>query len=169
MAGGSPSHSWLRVPDGASPGKIFQVSSLLGIYNYLDGNQRGRHAPLIFPFMTQPVLEAALAIPSWMSCRGGHNRAVARAAYVDLLPPAVTRRRSKGGFDGLCFDIFRSNRDFIESSLLEGYLAETGIIDRQGVERFFRKGSIPTGQEMNRILALMDVEAWVCGRDNLTS
>lgn len=156
-----PSHPWLDHPADALPGKIFQISSLIGIYNYLDGTQRGRRSPLVFPLLSQPVLEAALAIPSWMSCSQGRNRSVARAAYANSLPPAITRRRSKGGFDGLCFDIFTTNRSLIESRLMDGYLAQQTIIDREAVAGFFKRGAIPSGTEINRLLAFIDIEAWI--------
>lgn len=73
-------HPWLPTPENMLPGKRAQVMSLIRVQNHLDGHGRQAHAPIVFPLLSQPVMEACLSIPSWLWCAGGRNRAIARAA-----------------------------------------------------------------------------------------
>lgn len=154
-------HPWLDPSGTRLPGKLSQIRSLTGIYGHLEGAARGLDVPLIYPFMMQSVLEAALRIPSWRSCAGGRDRAAARAAFADDLPDIVTLRRSKGTFDGLTFDIIHRHRPLIADMILDGHLAGAQIIDRDAIASYFRQETIPHGRDLNRLLALVDCEAWI--------
>jgi asparagine synthase (glutamine-hydrolysing) len=154
-------HPWLDQGCMRLPGKLSQIRSLVGIYAHLEGAGRGPEVPMVYPFMMQPVLEAALRIPSWRSCAGGRDRAVARAAFADDLPDLIRLRRSKGTFDGLTFDIFHRHRSLIADMILDGHLARTQMVDREAVATYFRQEAIPRGRDLNRLLALVDCEAWI--------
>jgi asparagine synthase (glutamine-hydrolysing) len=152
-------HPWLIPDERALPGKLTQMRAIVGLYAHLEGAARGLQKPLIFPFMMQPVLETALSIPSWRSSAGGRDRAVARTAFAEL-PEMVRLRRSKGTFDGLTFGLFHHHRARLEEMLLDGYLANRGLINRDAIATYFRRGTIPSGRELNRLLALADCNAW---------
>jgi len=154
-------HPWLGRADVRLPGKLSQIRSLAGIYGHLEGTTRGLEVSLIYPFMMQPVLETALSIPSWRSCAGGRDRAVARAAFAADLPDLVRLRRSKGTFDGLTFDIFHHHRTTIADMLLDGHLSRMRIVDRNAIAAYFSRQAIPQSRDLNRLMALVDCEAWI--------
>ncbi|HWU72706.1 MAG TPA: asparagine synthase-related protein [Sphingomonas sp.] len=155
-------HPWLPVPDGALLGKRAQVMSLIRVQNHLDGHGRQAHAPIIFPLLSQPLMETCLAIPSWLWSAGGRNRAVARAAFADVLPASAIARQSKGAFDSLCVQVLAAHHITLREMLLDGALAQQGLIDRPAVERALGAPA-PDGGEVLRLLMLGDVEAWVSG------
>lgn len=155
-------HPWLPVPDGVLPGKRAQVMSLIRVQNHLDGHGRQAHAPIIFPLLSQPLMETCLAIPSWLWCAGGRNRAVARAAFSDVLPASAIARQSKGAFDSLCVQVLAAHRSALREMLLEGALAQQGLVDRTATERAL-DAPVPDGADVLRLLMLGDVEAWVSG------
>jgi asparagine synthase (glutamine-hydrolysing) len=155
-------HPWLPVPTDVLPGKRAQVTSLIRVQNHLDCHDRRAHAPIVFPLLSQPVMETCLAIPSWLWCAGGRNRAVARAAFAPMLPASVVARQSKGAFDSLCVRAFRAHGTTVRDQLLAGCLAREGLLDRPAIERAL-DAPLPDGREVMRLLMLADVEAWVRG------
>jgi len=142
------------------PGKAAHVRAIATLPNHLEGHDRAAFAPVLFPLLSQPIVEFCLAVPSWHWCEGGRNRSLARQAYAERLPAAVIERRSKGAFDGFCARLFERNRACVGEMLLEGMIAGHEIIDRPAVEAAVRNPA-PPAELVMRLLALVDVEAWL--------
>lgn len=155
-------HPWLRSPCGSLPGKAAHIAALLRVQPLLEP-ARSAAAPVFYPLISQPVIEACLAIPSWAWRTGGRDRAVARDAFAQDLPDAIIRRRIKGGPDGFSAAIIRYHRAEIRMRLLEGNLAQHNIIDRAAIEAVLRPERPIQAAEQARILDLLDTEAWVTG------
>jgi asparagine synthase (glutamine-hydrolysing) len=162
LAALAPEHlhqPWLDVPSGVGPGKAAHVASLLRVQPTLEPG-RSSFAPVIAPLLSQPVIEACLAIPSWDWRAGGRDRAVARAAFAADLPTNILGRRSKGGPDGFSAIILRQHRSGIRERLLDGMLARNRVIDRAALEARFLDPRPFSGEEQGRLLELVDTEAW---------
>jgi asparagine synthase (glutamine-hydrolysing) len=144
----------------ALPGKADHVRGVLTIHNYLEGHARSEFAPILSPLLSQPIVECCLAIPTWMWCEGGRNRAVARRAFSARLPQIVLDRSSKGSFDGFCARLLELNRSLVSEWLMEGCLADQGFLDRDAIAAALRVPAVPA-ETVARILALVDVESWV--------
>lgn len=142
------------------PGKAAHVRAIATLPNHLEGHGRASFAPVLFPLLSQPIVEFCLAVPSWRWCEGGENRALVRRAFAERLPACVIERRSKGAFDGFCARLFDRNRALVGELLLEGGLAGQGILDRAAVEAAIRNPA-PPGEVVMRLLALVDAEAWL--------
>ena len=154
-------HPWLDAPHGALPGKAAHIASLLRIQRHLDGSGQLGDVAVINPLMSQPVLEACLAIPSWIWCRNGQNRSVAREAFRDMMPPSITDRVSKGGPDGFGTQILERFRETMRERLLDGALASHGIVDRSALEQRLSDAKPNWGADQVRILELLEAEAWI--------
>lgn len=153
-------HPWLEADPAALPGKRKHVWSLTGIHNYLEGHGRLAIAPIVSPFLSQPIVELCLRIPSWLWCATGNNRAVARTAFVERLPAPVIRRRTKGAFDGFGAALINANRSLLRDMLLDGALAREGLISRDRVAMALDR-PLSDGEQIVDLLALADVGAWV--------
>ncbi|WP_439570802.1 asparagine synthase-related protein [Sphingomonas sp.] len=153
-------HSAEACRNRSMPGKAAHVRAIATLSNHLEGHGRASFAPVLFPLLSQPIVEFCLAVPSWRWCEGGENRALARRAFADRLPTCVIERRSKGAFDGFCARLFDRNRGLVGELLLEGGLAGQGILDRAAVEAAIRNPA-PSGELVMRLLALVDAEAWL--------
>ena len=70
------------------------------------------------------------------------------------------RAALEGAFDGFCARLFDRNRALVADPLLEGGLAGQGILDRTAVADAIRSPA-PSGELVMRLLALVDVEAWL--------
>jgi asparagine synthase (glutamine-hydrolysing) len=154
-------HPWLPTPHSALPGVRAYVRSLIQMQDHYEHGARLRFGPAIPPLLAQPVVEQCLAIPSWLWCAGGRDRAVARAAFADLLPAEVLDRRSKGGFDGLVTRLVNRARDEARELLLDGILAKQDLLDRSAIEQVLTH-TVPIGNaDSSRLLRLVSVETWL--------
>ena len=158
----SVTHPWLELPEGyLMPGKAAHIAMLLRMHYSLDAYAARGDIAVIHPLVSQPIIECCLRIPTWQQCAGGYDRSIARRAFADMLPPAVTRRRAKGSPQGFTYQIFEHFRDHIRERLFDGFLMQNGIIDGAVLDLVFRAEHRATGAEMMRLLTLVDTEAWV--------
>ena len=153
-------HEWLDPPRGALPGKAAHISTILRALPTLEAS-RGYFLPLLTPLMSQPIVEACLAIPSWEWRAGGIDRSLARRAFARDLPPAVLNRRIKGTPSRFAAQLLDHFRQEIRERLLGGRLAAHRIIDTPALEKELA-GERPVGDlQRVRILELVNAEAWI--------
>ena len=155
-----PDHPWLTPDPATLPAKRWHVWAMIGIYNYMEGFDRLKERPIISPLMAQPLFELCLRIPMWLWCDGGINRAVARQAFADILPPEVIARPTKGAFDGFGAALIDQNRIVLRDLLLDGALAREDLVDVAKVEQSLA-GPIPDGKAIVDLLTLADTEVWI--------
>ncbi|HUW52962.1 MAG TPA: asparagine synthase C-terminal domain-containing protein [Rhodanobacter sp.] len=154
-------HPWFDAPPDALPGDRERIADLASNQLFRDIVYRGEHGWVRMPLLSQPVVEACLRVPSWMSIAGGHNRVVARAAFADMLPRDILNRRSKGSFVSYLGALFRRNKHEIREILLSGGLHEHRLLDSDALAHFFNAELPPRDKSFTRILALFAVENWL--------
>jgi asparagine synthase (glutamine-hydrolysing) len=158
-------HPWLEAPGSALPGKTAHIAALVRAQLTLESD-RSQMLPVVNPLLSQPIMEACLAIPSWRWREGGRDRAMARAAFADRLPSVVVERRMKGTPDPFCGEIVQRKREELRARLLDGLLTHHGILDNGAIEETLRPGRPTTGEENVRLLELANVEAWLSVRSS---
>lgn len=154
-------HPWFAAPEDALPGDRERIFDLAGTQVFRDGLARGTRRHLRMPLLSQPVLEACLKVPSWMWIAEGRNRAVARSAFSDLLPPDILHRRSKGTFMNYSGAVYRRNKRLLEEYLLTGQLADKGFLDADVLRQFFSRDPAARDDRFMRIFDLCAAESWV--------
>jgi asparagine synthase (glutamine-hydrolysing) len=153
-------HPWLADLHGKAPGKAAYVALLAIAQAWVEGQDATRSPLTLSPLVAQPVVELGLRIPSWFWFEEGGNRAVARAAFSDVLPPAIHARQSKATPDSFVLELFERNRTKIREFLCDGLLAGQGVIDLPRIERILADPRPASGRLPQRIMRLVDVEAW---------
>jgi len=156
-------HPWLERPDQVLPGTIEHIESLVLIQHFLDPEYASGEA-LHHPLLNTPLIELCLAIPTWLWVRGGRNRAVARAAFADLLPAPIIRRRTKGRLESMCARAYDGSRSKLADLLIEGELAKRGLLDRAVLEAYLRIPGRPPDDSYFRIFDLVSLELWLRSR-----
>lgn len=155
-------HPWFEArPNGVLPGKQAHVAALVRIQNHIDAAEPTRVAPVVAPLLSQPIVETCLRVPSWMWCRGGLNRSVARRAFAASLPDAIIGRRGKGTPDAFDATLIQANRSAIAEMLRGGVLARRGLLDVDWLECALSRAGPITGTDYLRASMLVDVEAWL--------
>ncbi|MEW9625812.1 asparagine synthase-related protein [Rhodanobacter geophilus] len=154
-------HPWFDAPKGMLPGDWERIVDLASNQLFRDIVYRGENCWIRMPLLSQPVVEACLRVPSWMSISGGHNRVAARAAFADVLPPDILNRRSKGSFVGYLGAVFKRNKNQIRETLLSGGLNDQHLLDADALTRFFEAELPPRDKSFTRVLSLFTAENWV--------
>ncbi|MGE8134114.1 asparagine synthase-related protein [Novosphingobium subterraneum] len=151
---------WLEADVGIHGGKRDHLALILHAQNHIHG-LGGIDVPRFSPLMSQPLLELCLALPTWLWCRGGINRSLARAAFADVLPQSVLRRTAKAGPDSFLRQLFAGNRKLLRAMLLDGHLARHGLVDRPAIEAAMATDVLSADAIAYRLLDLAEAEAWV--------
>lgn len=155
----SPLRPWLEAEAGTQGGKRDHLVLLMQAQNHLHGIA-SQGLPRFSPLASQPVLEHCLAVPTWLWCAGGINRAPARAAFAAELPREILSRTSKAGPDSFIRRLFAENRAPLRELLLDGRLALAGLLDLPAVERGMSVDAVGNGALVHRLLDLAETEAW---------
>lgn len=156
-------HDWLRAPGRAPKGKAVHIARLISHQIDCDLFPRDRFGPLLFPLLSQPIVELCLGIATWQWCAGGRNRAVVRRAFAGLLPDLVIERRWKGGPDNFACQVVERNKPRLREHLLDGVLTEAGVLDTQELEAALSDRRLVAGKDHLRLSALAEAEAWARG------
>lgn len=154
-------HPWLSDLEGLGPAKQQQIvgfASNLGLHS---PSRRTAKADLLHPALSQPVMEAVLATPTWRLTGGGHDRLLAREAFADRLPPELVRRRSKAELGAYYGRVVAANIDRLRPHLLEGRLARQGLIDRSQVEAALAVDHLIWQGGYIELMLLALMESWV--------
>ncbi len=156
---GKRSHPWLKAPRGALPGSATHIANMIVVENLIEI----ANSPVAewSPLMAQPLLEFCLSVPSWLWFENGHNRALARRAFEDLLPPQIAWRRGKGTPDGFVAALFETNRDRLSDLLIGGMIDRAGLLDSDAMRAALAPDLPIKGYDYTRLLRIADVEAWL--------
>lgn len=156
-------HPWIEAAKRLPRGKREQLLSFIGLYNYFVLYGYGVTLDAINPYQAQPIAELALRIPAYQLVRGGHDRALQRSAFADLLPERIVRRTGKGLINHQLLVAVARNADFLRELVLDGEITKQAWISRGAAERLFSEEQFIRGDGLMTALGLVAAEAWVQG------
>ncbi len=93
-------HPWFRQSRRIAPSSHAILIGLITVTSttYHSPFSDPRDPPRVHPLLSQPLVEIALRMPAHLHCEFAQDRAVARAAFADVLPPEILQRGlGKGG------------------------------------------------------------------------
>lgn len=151
-------HPWLSDIDHRGPARTYRALNLLDLAFYLRRTPASAYSVAAPIFASQPVVETILRIPPYVMQHGGMSRALARAAFADLMPPATLGRTRKGDTTRHFRRALDNNLDFLRAFLLDGELVRRGILDRSVLEGDLRA---PEGRALFRLSAALVAESWI--------
>jgi len=153
-------HPWLDPPPGALPGQAAHVALVLDAVGLAEDDSTDPAVRTGSPLVAQPIVEAALRVPSWLWFEAGRNRAVIRRAFADMLPTCVGERSGKGTTTGFMGEIAEQHCERLRALLLDGLLVERGIADPLAVEAALHAPRLAREQNYGELLVLADAERW---------
>lgn len=158
-AAAMPAHPWAESADSIAPGQRTYGLALLLMQSFINAYDRALVMPMVAPLLSQPLVEFGLGVQSWQWSEGGRDRALARAAFADLLPPEVIARRSKGRILSVFLPAFARDRHALRPFILDGWLAGAGVLDLDAVSAMLEPGA---GDPLSimRVLEIADIECW---------
>lgn len=164
-AGAAAVHPWVRAARNAGlpPGKALHVQGIAVTHLYGGPSRRLVQADIVLPMFAQPVVELCLGLAVPDLAGESYDRPFARTAFRSRLPAEVLDRRSKGDMSTYYGKLAAMSLPTLRPYLLEGCLAEAGLLDRGKLlgtlepEHLLRGGA---GSAMD-VLNAAAVEAWV--------
>jgi asparagine synthase (glutamine-hydrolysing) len=146
-----------RIP----PGKLWHAYDVAPADCYYDPLGEAGDPEQIAPLLSQPLIETVLQIPTYLMLADGWERGLARRAFEAELPPQIARRRGKGGVEEHLFDILQKNKIFARNLLVEGVLAEHGLVDRDRLASALSDGPSGVLKGSAEIYLYLATEAWL--------
>jgi asparagine synthase (glutamine-hydrolysing) len=152
---------WYQPNKYVPPGKQFHIFSVQQPYRSYGAFYSAKDPDRVTPFMSQPLVELCLRIPTYLLTCNGWDRAVERAAFAADLPQEIARRRSKGGQASFTSNLVKENLALARELLLEGSLVHRGLLARHKVEAALQDG--PSGQVIGtaRLSRCINIEVWL--------
>jgi asparagine synthase (glutamine-hydrolysing) len=161
-AHGFDDHPWIRAPADTLPGRAAHAALLAPAQSLAEDAPSGASSAMPV-LLSQPLVETCLRVPSRLWVERGCNRAAARRAFAPDLPPVIAWRRDKGTPDSFLVQLLERNRPTVRRLLLDGLLAERGIVDRGALARTLDDPRPTVGHDYVRVMQLVDVEVWARG------
>jgi asparagine synthase (glutamine-hydrolysing) len=154
-------HPWLKQAERLPPTKAEQLQSILALRNYYPACGHGIERTALFPLASQPIVELALSTPAYEFIRGGRDRSLERNAFADILPADIVHRTQKGFVSHSMTAALARDFETVREKILDGVLATEGVINRKAAEARFTREQFAEGGELETVLNLMAVEAWL--------
>lgn len=152
---------WVADLESMGPGKRLQISALASGIAFHGPSRRTEAVDLLHPLLSQPLVEWGLRISVPVLTAGGHDRALARAAFADRLPDAIRQRQSKGRYDSYFNRQAAANLSFLRPYLLDGLLAKHGCFDRAALETALDRESLLWRGGGSELIGAAALEGWV--------
>jgi asparagine synthase (glutamine-hydrolysing) len=113
------------------------------------------------PFCDHALLEASLALPPAVKLRGGRLKAVLKAAFADVLPPAVLAQPKRGFMIPLARWLRHDLRELMEDLLAPAQVRARGLFEPAMVTRLVAEHLGGQGAHSDRLWTLMMTELWL--------
>ena len=154
-------HPWIRMTKGVPPGKLDHILPYTtGIYSKENKTSPAQHFPIIYPYLSQPVIETCLRIPSWIMTTDGKSRGLARKAFRNLLPSEVVWRTSKMSAGSHQKALMQKNFALFRECLLDGLLVSEGVINRRNLEKALLMEHDVGNRDSARLVGYFNAEIW---------
>jgi len=160
-------HPWVADRQQVPPAKLLQIMCLTETQTRFAAPRA--YVDEIHPLISQPLLECCLQIPTYVLSHGGTDRTIARSAFQDALPREIVQRSSKGAVTRYFYEAVYGNRPHIRPFLLDGLLADQGLLDRAELKRTLDDpATIARGQSLMPIMTATIGEMWLRTATSLT-
>lgn len=154
-------HAWLEGIAGSPPARALRRWQLLDALGYHDLSILNANVLAAPVLLSQPIVEACLRTPPYIMTQGGRERALARAAFTDIVPAPVIARSAKGETTRYFAAILAANRDWIVETLAGGELVRLGVADRGAMGRALCRDWRQDGMAADGLYSLIAAEVWL--------
>lgn len=156
-------HPWYSSVDVANRSALYLTLHFTSpdlYYDPLSDPQRTYLEP-VSPLTSQPVVELCLRIPSHFHVKDGIDRALARRAFANDVPPEIIQRVWKDRAPNFLESSLATNASFIRDFLLGGELVARGLLDRRLLEESLGGPPSKATGYPAELLDHMIHEAWI--------
>jgi asparagine synthase (glutamine-hydrolysing) len=157
----APIHPWFVGSEAFGPAKAFQIAGVVDSVSRHGRSLLTEAIDVRHPLCAQPVIETCLALPTPILALGGRGRGLARHAFRNRLPALITDRRSKGDMTRIYGRMILDNLHVLRPWLLDGRLAQEGILDRVATEAALEPANLMWRGRYSAIIRAAAFEGWL--------
>lgn len=158
---GSGIRPWLQQDHDLPPGKLRHLEAMT-LSAGVESTSKSWHVDRVYPLVSQPIVELAARIPTYVLIAGGTARGLVRAAFASEMPPDIIRRRTKGGIDVYVKRVMKHNLHVLRELFLDGILVRERILDRAKIDRMLSRGRGWTATEVSELMVEhLSTEIWL--------
>lgn len=154
-------HPWMENTYRLPNAKLLQISALSKVITRYPSFGVADVADVVHPLLSQPVMEACIRTPAYMSCLDGRDRGLARRVFSEGLPREILYRKSKGRTSNRYSRMFFDNIDFLREFILDGILVRQPFVNRRYVEGTLTVSGIAKSSNLMQVVGLVAKEAWL--------
>jgi asparagine synthase (glutamine-hydrolysing) len=151
-------HPWLRDAL-CGPSRAQRILNLVDLPYYHAPNVLSARYPTVPVIASQPIVETALSIAPYVMQQGGGDRALARAAFADVLPNAQLQRTRKGDATRYFAAVVDANLNFMRDILCDGELVRRRLVDSEVIAADLARPL--QGGAIYRLTDAMVAEIWI--------
>lgn len=153
-------HAWLKGWERAPPAFVKRVLAVLDGAQYFWLNGLSSKYASYPVFLSQPLVEHLLSVPSLSLIHGGDPRGFFRLAFRGLIPDVLLWRVGKGQTTRHFAEVLRCNRDVIVETVCDGELLKLGLFDRAAVSAMTARREITESSQVEDWLKAFVAERW---------
>jgi asparagine synthase (glutamine-hydrolysing) len=154
-------YPWYRPDRYVPPGKQIQISAVMAPTTYSMPFAEADDLQYVSPLLSQPLVELCLRIPSYVLSHNGWDREIERRAFSSDIPARIARRRTKGGQADFSAEVKNRNYARVREVLMNGWLVESRLIDRDRLEEAFAGRSSGLDMGPARMSRVLNIEVWL--------
>jgi asparagine synthase (glutamine-hydrolysing) len=118
------------------------------------------------PYLDDAVVRACWSVPAaYRASPIGHAKPLLDAGLGDLLPAALTQRRTKGDYTALAYRGMARNAPMLHDLFTRSRLAELGLIDDVAVQVAIGRGAAGVPIRLGAVNSLIGTELWLRAQD----
>lgn len=152
-------HPWVDCAADAPGSKRRQIFDILDSQSFYGVPKQG--LDIVYPLMSQPIIELCLQIPSYVLTYDGVDRALVRQAFEGSVPSDIIARTTKGATTGYFNRLLVENIPLLRTLLLDGLLVAEGLLDKRKTALALSESSIIRGSApLVPILVALRAEFW---------
>ncbi|MBS0411494.1 MAG: asparagine synthase [Proteobacteria bacterium] len=153
-------HPWLAGLEKVPPAKRLQIEAVTACQSFYGDSHTMRRAAVVHPLLAQPVIELCLGLPTPQLTRCRRDRAFAREAFAERLPPVVATRQAKGELASHYGQAVAATLGDLRPRLLDGELVRHGLLDREALDEALTAEDMILNGNAYAVLSVALVEVW---------
>jgi len=143
------------------PSKVLHILDIYDSFAQTDRMYRDKITPLYHPFLSQPIVEYVLTIPTEQLYTANMDRKVIRSEMRNIIPRSIIKRFSKGEYTGIYQMGIKNNYNEVQELLLGGWLAKNKLINKEKLKIDLYKTSQGFSTNIWPILNAAALEIWL--------
>lgn len=143
------------------PAKAMQIEGLYHGSAYAESNQRSPYSTHSHPFLSQPLVELALQIPTYQSFDDCYDRIFLRRSVSRIKDTKALWRRTKGGTTGSMVKACADHAHQIGNILLEGEFVKNGVFNKKWLDAELVKVRHGQSHHLWPLLRMLVSQLWL--------